>query len=141
MTELESTQRRPNRTLGGVHTEFWTYCATGTLHLQQCDGCATWQWPPTERCDGCDGAGLTWRPLAGTGNLISWATFHQRYYPELDIPYDTILVELTEGPLFISNPAGFTRQDMTPGLPVKVGFLPCEDDHGTFSLPVFTRTA
>jgi uncharacterized protein len=132
------TERRPNRTLGGVHTEFWDHCAAGRLSLQQCESCAEWQWPPRERCDECAGE-LAWHQVSGTGKLISWATFHQPYYQELPVPYETILVELTEGSLFISNPRGFTRSEMIPGLPVRVEFLAAEDGHGPFRLPVFTR--
>ena len=39
-------------------------------------------------------------------------TFHQRYYPDVESPYDTILVELDEGQLFISDPDGFTNNDL-----------------------------
>jgi uncharacterized OB-fold protein len=132
------TERRPSRTLGGVHSEFWEHCAAGRLCLQRCGACAAWLWPPGERCDECGGL-LAWQPVSGTGKLVSWATFHQAYYPELTVPWETILVELSEGPLFISNPLGFTRADMLPGLPVRVEFLACEDDHGPFTLPVFAR--
>jgi hypothetical protein len=70
---------------------------------------------------------------------VSWCTFHRPYYSELDIPWDTILVELDEGPLFISNPSGFTNDDVTQGMRVRVAFLDCEDDAGPFRLPVFEQ--
>jgi hypothetical protein len=53
------------------------------------------------------------------------------------VPWRTILVELTEGPLFVSNPLGFSEDDVEFNLPLHVDFLDCEDDHGTFLLPVF----
>ena len=130
-------ERRPNRTLGGPHDPFWRYCEAGELWLPRCDSCEAYEWPPVEGCQHCEGGGLSWQPASGAGRLVSWATFHQPYHPELTLPYTTILVELAEGPLFVSNPDGFGPDDMAPGLPVEVRFLDCEDDTGPFRLPVF----
>ena len=58
----------------------------------------------------------------------------------LPIPYDTILVGLAEGPLFISNPAGFGRKDFTFEVPLSLTFVDCEDSAGNFRLPAFART-
>jgi uncharacterized OB-fold protein len=132
------TQHRPKRTLGGVHGEFWEHCGAGRLCLQQCEACAAYLWPPGERCEECGGQ-LAWQPVSGTGTLVSWSVFHQRYYPELAVPWETILVELTEGPLFVSNPRGFTHADAVPGQAVRVEFLECHDENGPFSLPVFVQ--
>lgn len=57
----------------------------------------------------------------------------------LTVPYDNVLVELEEGPLFISNPAGFANQELIPNQAVAVTFIDCEDDAGTFKLPVFSQ--
>jgi len=32
--------------------------------------------------------------MSGQGTLISWCTFHQKYYAMLSVPWDTILVRL-----------------------------------------------
>jgi hypothetical protein len=56
-------------------------------------------------------------------------------------PLGTILVELEEGPLFVSNPSGFSWKEITPDMPVKVAFLDCEDSAGPFSLPVFAQAS
>ena len=48
---------------------------------------------------------LVWAPMSGRGRIVSWCTFERDYYAGiLPIPWETILVELEEGPLFISNP-------------------------------------
>jgi uncharacterized OB-fold protein len=95
-----------------------------------------------ERCDRC-GGGVTWERTAGSGSVTSWCTFEQRYYEELPVPWDTIVVELDEGPLFVSNPHGFSCAEATPDMRVEVAFIDCEDDFGSFRLPVFgpSRTA
>lgn len=132
-----TAQRRPNRTRGEPHDTFWRYCEAGELRLQRCGSCGAFEWPPVERCQNCGGTVLDWERAAGTGVLVSWATFHQPYHRELDLPYTTVLVALDEGPLFISNPLGIEPEDMKAGMPVEVRFIDCEDDAGRFRLPVF----
>jgi uncharacterized OB-fold protein len=96
-------------------------------------------WPPVQACEVCQASSLTWERLSGEGKIVSWCTFERRYYDELPIPWDAILVELEEGVLFISNPVGFAGGEITADLPVSVRFLDCEDDAGSFHLPVFER--
>lgn len=134
------TERRPDRTLGPQHDTFWSWCAKGELRLQRCDACDSLAWPVVQKCASCAGQSFTWQRMSGNGKVVSWTTFEQDYYRGLmALPYDTILVELAEGPLFISNPVGFEWRDVTPDMPVKVTFLTAEDSAGTFSLPVFER--
>lgn len=131
------SERRPNRVTGPGHDEFWAYCAAGEFRLQRCDACTHISWPPTTACERCGGDELDWELLLGEGTLASWCTFERAYYEEISVPWDTILVALVEGPLFISNPVGFTNDDAALGMPVRVRFLDCEDDAGPFRLPVF----
>ena len=135
-------ERRPNRVRGPRHDEFWAYCAEGELRLQRCGACARLSWPAVDACEHCGSAGLGWERLSGKGKVVSWCTFERDYYRGmLPIPWPTILVELEEGALFISNPSGFDPATCAPGLLVEVCFLACEDDGGSFSLPVFEMTA
>jgi len=46
---------------------------------------------------------------------------------------------LEEGPLFVSNPEGFSYRDITFNMPVKLTFLECKDSTGPFKLPVFCK--
>jgi uncharacterized OB-fold protein len=132
-------ERRPNRVLGPGHDEFWAHCANGELRMQRCADCQHLSWPPVVDCERCGRGNVTWEQLSGRGKVVSWCTFERRYYAELDPPYDTILVELDEGALFIANPAGFENDDTIGGLPVQVTWVDCEDDAGSFRLPVFER--
>jgi uncharacterized protein len=133
-------QIRPNRTLGPGHNDFWSFCAKGELRLQRCGGCGAFAWPVVAACERCGGDELAWHPVSGRGRVVSWCSFEHDYYRGvLPIPYDTILVELDEGPLFISNPEGFGREDTVFGMPVKLAFLDCEDAAGSFRLPVFEK--
>ena len=133
-------QRRPDRTRGPEHDAFWAWCEKGELRLQACAACARISWPPVRACEYCGGAELTWERMSGRGKVASWCTFERDYYSGvLPIPWDTILVELEEGVLFVSNPSGFTWTDIAPDMPVRLDFIECEDSSGAFSLPVFER--
>jgi uncharacterized protein len=134
------TQKRPDRTLGEGHDTFWDWCGKGELRLQRCESCNHLTWPVVRKCEACGTRGFTWEKMSGRGKVVSWSTFQQDYYGGiLPVPYDTVLVELEEGPLFLSNPHGLGWQDMTPDMPVKVAFVPAEDSAGAFNLPVFER--
>jgi uncharacterized OB-fold protein len=62
--------------------------------------------------------------MSGRGTLVSWCAFHQDYYKGLlQLPWNTILVELEEGALFVSNPAGLAWDDFEADMPMKVAFL------------------
>ncbi len=133
-------QTRPDRTLGPGHDTFWSGTAEGKLLIQRCGKCGELTWPVVATCDHCGSADLAWEQMSGAGKVISWCTFEQDYYRGMiPVPYDTILVELTEGPMFISNPADFTREDIAFEMPVTVTFIDCEDSAGRFKLPVFRK--
>lgn len=136
-------QQRPDRTLGpkpdgNWHDEFWYWCGQGELRLQRCECCGAISWPVANACEYCSCASLVWERMSGRGTIFSWCTFEQDYYHAvLPLPWETILVELHEGPLFISNPKGFSLNDVEVGMAVKLAFIACEDGSGRFSLPVF----
>lgn len=132
-------EQRPNRTMSALDAPFWAYCDQGELRLQKCTACNRTFWPPVPVCDTCGTWDLPWARVRGTGKVISDCTFGRAYYPELPVPWECILVELDEGPLFLSNPRGFTHREITRDLPVRVAFVACEDGAGPFQLPVFER--
>ena len=133
-------QRRPDRTLGPGHDEFWAWCNKSELRLQRCADCGRLSWPAVSACEFCGSTQLAWERMSGRGKIVSWCTFERDYYQgALPIPWETILVELEEGPLFISNPSGLTWKDIEAGMPVKLSFLDCEDSDGVFRLPIFER--
>jgi uncharacterized protein len=133
-------QRRPDRTLGPAHDQFWAWCARGELRLQRCTACCRISWPVVQACEYCEGTELVWERMSGRGKIVSWCTFERDYYAGvLPIPWETILVELEEGPLFISNPIDLSWSNLQFNMPVKLSFLDCEDRAGSFRLPVFGR--
>jgi uncharacterized OB-fold protein len=137
---MTMAERRPNRTLGPGHDDFWAWCDRGELRLQRCTICGKLSWPVSEGCEYCGSGALDWQRMSGRGRIVSWASFVQDYYAGvLPIPYDTILVELEEGVLFTSNPLGFGAVAIEAGMAVTLAFIDCEDGAGRFRLPVFEK--
>lgn len=133
-------EKRPPRAMGPGNETFWEHCANGELHIQKCARCGHRPWPVVAQCEKCGSENLPFEKVSGTGRLASWCTFVRPYYGDLmPVPYDTIIVELDEGPWFISNPQGFSNAEARDSMRVKVAFLDCEDQHGTFRLPVFEK--
>jgi uncharacterized protein len=133
-----TVSKRPDRVLGPGHDKFWEWCGKQQLRLPRCGRCGYVVWPIMQSCEKCGNEQLVWEQMSGQGRLVSWCTFERDYYAgTLAMPWDTILVELGEGPLFISNPVGFTWKDCKVGMPVQLRFIDCADQAGRFSLPVF----
>lgn len=133
-------QTRPDRTLGPGHDDFWAYCAKDELRVQRCENCGHKPWPVAQSCEHCGESAFEWERLSGRGTVVSWCTFDHDYYRGLfPLPHDVLLVELEDGPLFISNPDGFDRESIVGGLPVKVSFVDAEDKAGPFRLPLFAK--
>jgi uncharacterized OB-fold protein len=133
----ERMQRRPNRTLRSVDEPFWRHCADDELWLQRCHDCGRLQWPPVDDCQPCGTSDLDWERVSGAGVIRSSGRYGRQYLSECPVPWDVVLVELNDGPLFIANPVGFDSETVTDGLPVAVTFIDAVDDHGAFRLPVF----
>lgn len=134
------TQTRPNRTLGPGHDDFWAGCNEGQLRIQHCSACDKYSWPVISACEHCGSADLQWRTMSGKGKVVSWCSFVQDYYRGvMPVPYDSIMVELAEGPIFMSNPADFAYDDIIFKMAVELTFIDAEDAAGAFKLPVFRK--
>lgn len=131
-------EQRPDRVRGPAHDDFWAWCDQGELRLQRCGSCKRVSWPVAPACEYCASPLLTFEPMSGRAKLVSWCVFERDYYAgKLPVPWETILVELEEGAMFVSNPEGFTWKDARVGMALKVAFRDCEDSGGPFRLPVF----
>ena len=132
-------EKRPRRTLGPYHNTFWEYCGKEEFRLQKCNTCGRFEWPPTPMCPNCLGDEFTWTKISGQGKILTYCTFERQYYPECTPPWHAMLVQLDEGPLFMTNPKDIPVDDIKRGMPVKVTFIDCEDQTGQFKLPVFQK--
>lgn len=133
-------EKRPNRVRGPGHDDFWAYCDKGELHMQRCGACSRISWPVVKACEYCGSEDLAFDRMSGKARLVSWCAFERDYYKGLlPIPWDTILVELEEGAMVVTNPAGLGWDDYRLDMPMKVTFLDCEDEGGAYKLPVFEK--
>jgi len=130
--------QRPARTLrDDADRRFWWYCDERDLRLPRCGSCGKYEWPPAPECSACGGGAFSWKRLSGLGRVRSFCAFERQYYPECPTPWTVILVELDEGPLFISNPSGIAYEELREGMRVQLAYVRCQDAHGEFNLPVF----
>ena len=84
---------------------FWTNLRAHRLTMQQCEDCQYVRWPPAAHCPQCLSPRAAWAELSGHGSVWSIAVYEHAYDPAFasSLPYNVALVELSEGPMLISN--------------------------------------
>ena len=103
---------------------YWKYCAAGELRMQKCGDCGHVRFPPSVVCPRCLSERSQWTRLSGRGTVWSWVVFHQAYYPGYadDVPYNTAIVELEEGPRMHTNIVNCSNDEIRIGMPLEVVF-------------------
>src|SRR5262249_44786239 len=95
---------RPRRRLDPYAEQFWEFTTHKEFRLQQCSDCEQFRWPPAPVCDRCLSEAFEWMPATGRGMLLSWVIFRRQYFHEYPSGHHAGLIELDEGPLFITVP-------------------------------------
>ena len=103
---------RPIRSMDPYAEQFWAYTQKKELRLQKCSDCSKFRWPPGPTCDQCLSDEAEWAVVAGRGKVLSWTTFRRKYFDEYPAPHTTIVLELEEGPLFVSYPVDIESRDL-----------------------------
>ena len=93
---------------------FWDAVNAKRLVLQNCAGCAVFQYPPREKCATCGSSEkLEWKQVSGRGHISSYIVIEDgrldRRMP--DQPYNLAVVTLDEDP-------GINFYSNLPGTPV-----------------------
>jgi hypothetical protein len=75
---------------------YFKHCAAQAFHLQCCDQCSLFRYPPTTACPWCASPGATWRPVEGKGTVHSYTEVHHAIQPafKANTPYMILLVDL-----------------------------------------------
>ena len=134
---------RPPRRMDPYAEQFWQFTRSKEFRLQRCAACGRFRWPPAPVCDGCLSEDFSWTAVSGKGTVLSWVTFHRGYLPEYPPPHTVVMVELAEGPLFITIPVnrdGSAIQDsegLRDGLRMELDWADAQDEFGEYWLPVF----
>ena len=103
-----------------VDAPFWEACERGEFLLQRCPRSGRHHWPAV--ADPEHGSGLEWVPASGRGTIHTFTILHKAYSAEHAerVPYNVIVVELEEGPLFHSNLIECPNEEIEVGMPVEL---------------------
>ncbi|BBK32331.1 hypothetical protein EDC65_1129 [Stella humosa] len=114
---------------------FWELAKDEKLAVQLCNDCGDRHFPASPVCPKCLSKDQGWEVVSGRGTLFSWVTFHRAYWNGFakDLPYDVCLIELDEGPFFVSNLVD-AGGEAAVGARVEVVFEPITDE---ITLPKF----
>lgn len=117
--------------------QFWEFTQAREFRLQRCRACGKFRWPPSPACDACLSDQSDWPVVSGKGTVLSWVTFRRQYFPEYPPGHRAVSIELDEGPLFISTPAGMEGQELRDGMRMELAWEESVDRFGEYNLPVF----
>src|SRR5262245_49096402 len=115
---------------------FWRACRAGRLEIMRCKGCGWWIHPPRPVCPRCQGRDLGWEAVSGRATVASFTVNHQRWLPDMEVPYTIGLVELVEQAdlRLTTNLVGCAPDQVRIGMAVRVRFEPVTDE---IALPLF----
>jgi uncharacterized OB-fold protein len=97
---------KSTRVLGHYDKPMWETIERKEWSLQCCSSCGHVRYPPAPVCPECLSLDAIWTKLKGTGEILSWAVFHKKYFDDHPPPYNTVAVRLDEGPIVVSNLVG-----------------------------------
>lgn len=109
---------------------FWAAAAEGRLLAERCDDCGAESFPPRGICRSCRGRAVGPVEIAGPGVVHSFTVNHQRWMPNLEVPYAVVLVEFPDHPgvRVAGRLRGCAPEDTAIGLAVDIGFAPGPGD-------------
>jgi uncharacterized OB-fold protein len=115
---------------------FWQAAGDGRLVVERCAACGRESHPPRGICRACRGRNLAWVEIDGPGVVYSFTVNHQRWLPDLDVPYAVVLVEFPDHPgvRVAGRIRGCDPGAVAIGMAVDVGF---EAGPGGCSIPSF----
>jgi uncharacterized OB-fold protein len=127
---------RPEPAVTAATEPFWIGGLAGELRLQRCEDCGHIRYPVSEICPRCLSPRALWTPMAGKGTIQTFVIFERAYHDSWKerVPYVVALVELDEGPVFLTNVIGVNPAQVTVGQRVAVTF---ERRSATAALPQF----
>jgi uncharacterized OB-fold protein len=134
---MSSPRPRPYIPAANADTQaFWDGAGAGELRLQRCSECRTYRHPPGPICPKCLSDKHEWIKASGRGTVYTFVVVRQamgRGWGDR-IPYVVAVVELEEGPHYLTNIVNIAVEEVAIGMPVEVTF---EELDGTTKLPVF----
>src|SRR5206468_4768572 len=129
--------RLPLPALEPESERFWRACRAGRLEITRCRACGWYMHPPRPICPRCQARDLGWEAVSGRATVASFTVNHQRWMPNMDVPYVIGLVELVEQAdlRLTTNIVGCAPDAVGIGMPVRVTFQTTMSDE--IALPFF----
>jgi uncharacterized OB-fold protein len=115
---------------------FWDAAREGRLVVERCASCGAESFPPRGICRSCRSRSTGPSEVVGRGVVYSFTVNHQRWLPDLEVPYAVVLVEFPDHPgvRVVGRLRGCAPDEAAVGMPVEVGFEP---GPGGFAIPSF----
>ena len=124
-----TSAKRPLPGLTHDNRAFWTGGESGQLLIQRCGACGRFQHPPRPMCTSCGGRAVQPTPVSGKGKVMTMTINHQKWLPNLDVPYVFAAVELAEqeGLYVLTNVTKCDAEKVHIGMKVKAFFEHIDD--------------
>jgi uncharacterized OB-fold protein len=105
---------------------FWDAAKEGRLLAERCSDCGAESFPPRGICRACRSRATSQVEVRGPGVVYSFTVNHQRWLPDLAVPYTVVLVEFPAHPgvRVAGRLRGCPPGDVAIGAAVEVGFEP-----------------
>ncbi|MGH3257973.1 MAG: Zn-ribbon domain-containing OB-fold protein [Streptosporangiaceae bacterium] len=96
---------------------FWSGALAGELRLQRCRACGHIRYPVSAICPRCLSGAADWTAMSGHGTVQTYSIFERAYHETWKdrVPYVVALVELDEGPVFLTNVVGVPPSQVRVG--------------------------
>ena len=106
--------------------EFWQAAQQGRLLVQRCDACHAQCFPPRSMCRVCRSRQTSSLEVVSAGHVYSFTVNHQRWLPNMEVPFAIVLVEFAEHPgvRVAGRLRGCSVDEVHIGMTVQVGFEP-----------------
>jgi uncharacterized protein len=103
---------------------FWEGGLAGELRLQRCLNCGHIRYPISAICPRCLSGEAAWEAMSGRGSVQTYVVFERAYNDAWkdEVPYVVALIELDEGPVFLTNVVGVPPGDVRVGQRVAAVF-------------------
>ena len=108
---------------------FWEAARRGELVLQRCADCGSYVGYPKIFCTACYSDNLGWEPASGNGKVYTYSTVMANPPSTFidDLPYTIAIVELEEGPRFLSRLIDTDPEQVHCEMPVAISFVQVDD--------------
>ncbi len=126
--------------LTAENNRFWTGGADGELLIMRCLECDLAIHPPELLCPRCLSEHVQPAPVPGTGSIYSFTVNHQRWLPDLAVPYTIAAVDIdgAAGVRITATVVGAGADEVAIGDRVSVVFQQVSD---TIWVPQVERAA